>query len=380
MPNLPELRRERADRMVAGVCGGLARHWNLDPLLLRLGMVVAAVATGGSAALGYIALWLLLPEVGDDRPLPAPIRDWSPGKLVAVVGIGVVLVSIATPGHGAVGILPVAALAWWFLHSRSASRPGPPPGHPNPPDAAHPPASPALEPPAPEPPQPLWTPPPAANRATIPVPPQRPIPPPPIPAPRPRPRVWPRVLVLCLAGWAALTCLAVAGIGVPPLAWWSVTLLALGIALVASGRHTRRPWALLPVAIVVALCTAGLLTERLSPEMPAPAGVVSYTRASAMPPNSTLPVGSHTLDLSDLEVDRSLEREVTLQMGQLTVRLPDDANVVVSSNVGLGTVQAPDGTQTTVDNADSFSSLPDPGGPTLTLNLDVNAGKVVIER
>jgi phage shock protein C len=54
--------RSRDDRMIAGVCGGAARYFGIDPTLLRLLLVVAAILGIGTGALVYLACWLLVPE------------------------------------------------------------------------------------------------------------------------------------------------------------------------------------------------------------------------------------------------------------------------------------------------------------------------------
>jgi len=56
------LTRRPDDRMVAGVCSGVADYLGLDPTLVRLLAVVAAVFSGGAVAVAYIAAWILMPE------------------------------------------------------------------------------------------------------------------------------------------------------------------------------------------------------------------------------------------------------------------------------------------------------------------------------
>jgi phage shock protein C len=46
---------------VAGVCGGLARYFNLDATLIRILFVVLAVL-GGSGLLVYVAMWIIVPN------------------------------------------------------------------------------------------------------------------------------------------------------------------------------------------------------------------------------------------------------------------------------------------------------------------------------
>ena len=56
-----KLYRSRSDRMIAGVAGGLAEYLNIDPTIVRLLFVVAALM-GGPGALVYIILWIITPE------------------------------------------------------------------------------------------------------------------------------------------------------------------------------------------------------------------------------------------------------------------------------------------------------------------------------
>lgn len=56
------LTRSRDDRMVAGVCGGLARAYGLDPALVRLVLVLLTVFGAGAGAVAYVAAWILVPE------------------------------------------------------------------------------------------------------------------------------------------------------------------------------------------------------------------------------------------------------------------------------------------------------------------------------
>ena len=54
------LTRSSDDRILGGVSGGLARYFNIDPILFRLGFVVLALL-GFAGVLLYLAMWLLLP-------------------------------------------------------------------------------------------------------------------------------------------------------------------------------------------------------------------------------------------------------------------------------------------------------------------------------
>jgi len=55
------LLRTPDDKMVAGVCGGLARYFNLDPTLVRVAAVVALVFTFPAAVVAYVVAWAITP-------------------------------------------------------------------------------------------------------------------------------------------------------------------------------------------------------------------------------------------------------------------------------------------------------------------------------
>ncbi len=57
-----KLRRSRDDRMVAGVCGGVAELLGVDAALLRILLVAATLFGFGTGALLYLAGWVLVPE------------------------------------------------------------------------------------------------------------------------------------------------------------------------------------------------------------------------------------------------------------------------------------------------------------------------------
>ena len=53
--------RSGKDKVLAGVCGGISRYFNIDPALVRLGFFLAIFA-GGSGLILYVLLWLITPE------------------------------------------------------------------------------------------------------------------------------------------------------------------------------------------------------------------------------------------------------------------------------------------------------------------------------
>lgn len=63
----PGLMRSRDDRVVAGVAGGIAEHFGLDPTLVRVAWALTLLF-GGLGLLAYVVLWIVLPRGYPTRP------------------------------------------------------------------------------------------------------------------------------------------------------------------------------------------------------------------------------------------------------------------------------------------------------------------------
>jgi phage shock protein C len=59
------LRRSRTDRMLGGVCGGLAESLGVDAAVVRIGLVTLTVLGAGTGVILYAAVWLLAPETDE---------------------------------------------------------------------------------------------------------------------------------------------------------------------------------------------------------------------------------------------------------------------------------------------------------------------------
>jgi len=110
-----KLTRSREDKILGGVCGGIARYLGVDPLLVRILFVLLALANG-LGVLTYFALWMLLP-VGEPRERESgvdPFGRREPSQVTsrpanrALVG-GAVLVTV-----GLLLLLKNVGLLWWF--------------------------------------------------------------------------------------------------------------------------------------------------------------------------------------------------------------------------------------------------------------------------
>ncbi|HET9327146.1 MAG TPA: PspC domain-containing protein [Candidatus Eisenbacteria bacterium] len=61
------LYRSRRDRKIAGVCGGMAQYWGIDPVIPRLIWVAFALAAG-AGFLAYLICWLVIPNEPAGQP------------------------------------------------------------------------------------------------------------------------------------------------------------------------------------------------------------------------------------------------------------------------------------------------------------------------
>lgn len=81
------LRRSTTDKVVAGVAGGLGRYLGVDPVIIRIALVVLAL-TGGSGVLLYIIAWIAIPE---ELPGEVPPGVVSPDRNHGIILLGAVL-------------------------------------------------------------------------------------------------------------------------------------------------------------------------------------------------------------------------------------------------------------------------------------------------
>lgn len=57
-----KLVRSKNNRMVCGVCAGVAEYFNLDPTVVRLLAVLAGVASAGTVMIAYLVAAVIIPE------------------------------------------------------------------------------------------------------------------------------------------------------------------------------------------------------------------------------------------------------------------------------------------------------------------------------
>src|SRR5262249_37583162 len=100
-PAVKRLERSRSDRMLAGVCGGLASYFEIHPAFYRVGFVVLTLL-GGAGLVTHAAAALVMPDEGKPASIAtAALRDrrdrpWPLIGLGLLAVAGAVLLSRAT--------------------------------------------------------------------------------------------------------------------------------------------------------------------------------------------------------------------------------------------------------------------------------------------
>ena len=89
------LHRSRTNRVLAGVCGGIAEHLGSDPTAIRLAALIIGVFTGVVPMIVvYIIAAIVIPE--GDGAFPVGGRsDVAPGQMAIVLGALLVVIGVA---------------------------------------------------------------------------------------------------------------------------------------------------------------------------------------------------------------------------------------------------------------------------------------------
>ncbi|MFF4093301.1 PspC domain-containing protein [Streptomyces sp. NPDC001834] len=125
----PQLRRSPRQKVVAGVCGGLGRYCDVDPVIFRIVLGVLSV-TGGVGLIFYGFAWLLIPLDGEDenearRLLSGRVEGASLiAMLLALIGCGLFLSMLGNGGtlaFSAMLSLAVVGFAGWTQNRRGVA-------------------------------------------------------------------------------------------------------------------------------------------------------------------------------------------------------------------------------------------------------------------
>ncbi|GGX04575.1 PspC domain-containing protein [Streptomyces chryseus] len=422
----PPLRRSKRQKLVGGVCGGLGRHYDLDPVIFRVGLGVLAV-TGGLGLIFYGFAWLFVPLDDEDeneaRRLLTGRVDGATliAVLFALIGCGLFLSMLRNGtvlGFAVMLSIALTGAAYWSQRRRLAD-PGTGPVDPVAAQVASVAPPETQAPPVPGAPSwwrdpivkdgttgpvgtgYLWgprnavveeAPERARSAAPAPRPPQRPD-----PASRGPRGIGGRVFLLAvLAGglgtglsWDARPLGTSLQIGLS----CALAVFGLGIAVSAFRGRTGVGTILLTVITALLLTGASALPKQISTDWMR----TNWQPASAsdVRPRYALGSGVGTLDLSDVRIpaDGSVATRAEVGAGRLKVVVPKDATVELRMNVGLGDVRLPGERRQDFDlRTDHFRDEtlkpPKPSGAarsdkpagTLRLDLEVGVGQVEVAR
>jgi phage shock protein PspC (stress-responsive transcriptional regulator) len=333
LPGPPEepkrLYRSRDDRVIGGVCAGIARYFGFDPVIARV-VAVALVFVGGAGLFIYLAAVLLVPDQdGDAIASSQTLRGRALVVLAAVLLVAAAGAFVPWGWDWFLGgfLVPLAFLAllgfgvWWVLTSAGGEGEGR-----------------------------------AASTLRVAL-------------------LGLALLVGCAilavgAGWAA----AVGGGTVV-----AILVIAAGVMLVAGAFFARVRWLIAP-ALAVALPLAVVAAAGI--EVDGSVGERTYRPAAATDVRDTyeLGIGSLVVDLRDADLapgDHDLKLDVGI--GEAVLLLPDGACARTEAHVGAGVVQVFGRDNGGVDvDWDGDETTP-PGAPVVVLDADVGLGRVYVD-
>ena len=120
---IADVKRSTDDRWVAGVCSGVAKYLNIDPVIVRI--VIAVLTIVGAGAILYGAAWLLLPSDDAEKSIAAGWFKLDDNeeqvRKIGLVAAGVIAAFSVLGSHGdwwwGTGwlLVPLAALYYFFV-------------------------------------------------------------------------------------------------------------------------------------------------------------------------------------------------------------------------------------------------------------------------
>jgi phage shock protein PspC (stress-responsive transcriptional regulator) len=396
MRDLGRLRRSRSDRYVAGVAGGLGRHFDVDPTVIR---VVLAVLTffGGAGLVVYVAVWLLVPEDGEAKA-PIELRPDVQKVLLLVAAVVAGLIVFGTPfaNHGWGWGFPLPLLVvglvglWIYTLVRRGKQPARPPA----PWGAATSTTPAYTPahaaglqegtamstdtqqlPADQPPPP-WMPPPS----------QAYVPPPPKPRRTGLVLFWPTVALIAIADGI----LGIVDVDqtVIPSAYVALPVAVIAVMLLV-GAFVGRPGGLIALGIVASIGLGATTAVEASTDWQTGGETAHYapTQSVGVQDRYSVPNGEIDLDLSGVTDVAALDGrtiDLHLNAGEIDVEVPAGVNVVVDANLRFAGDIEVDGSERgglspdlsrTIESATNSESA-----PTLTLEIRGRVGHISVQR
>lgn len=413
LQNPQSWRRSRSDRWVAGVCGGIGRALNIDPVLVRVVMAVLIIT--GPGVIFYIAAWVLMPDEGSERSaaqgvLGDRVRTDHPWFWPVVIGacvfIAIAMMSSFNFGRAIPGPLIVIGVIWLIAKQRKGNKQGQRPQDTVPPATSAysgqqqttaytaPQTGPSAPPAGPsssatqrpqdrtvEPVQPVWTEDdplglyvdePAGSTSPVASAPAGP------PAKGMRGI---KSIVVVLTGLA----IGIAALAGAPTA----TMLIIGLATLGGGMllggFVGRTLGLLPLGILLAL---GAIASTVFSGVPRNFADTNYVAPASQTITATgtsyqFDAGSVHLDLTQAKFGPGAKVEVHGGLGEVIVKLPPDVDVQGTLSTEMGDVaflNEHKGGHNAELKLDDLGTDDKAGPQQVTLDLDLRLGSIKVER
>ena len=356
--DLGRLRRSRTERKISGVAGGIARHFDVDPLLVRVAFAILTFFGGGGILL-YGVAWVLVPEEDTEDTV---IRTEESVRTIALIIAGVIAVaSVVGDSFGGLDFpwpLMLVGLVLLVVFGGKQAKENRAAG---------------LGTPAPPPP-------PGAGAPTYSSYRPGPVPPPRVRDPRKRgPLLFPFTFGLAALGLGVVGTLQLAGVDVTPSAYPATVLGVVGVMLLV-GAFYGRAGGLILIGLVAAVATAAttaLDDVTAGRETPTP------RTAAALQDGYDLGVGEIVLDLTKLDAGELAKLDgrtvdVDLNVGHIRVIVPDEGlRVDVKASLEVGEVVL-FGDKSDTSTKGSHGDADDPTLPTLDIDADMFLGQIEV--
>ena len=377
--NYEQLRRSTTDRKVAGVAGGLGRHLNIDPTVLRVLFVVLCFF-GGAGFVAYGAAWLLVPEEGRAEGT-VPMNGNTRNGLLIAAGVVAALLVLGDSWNG-IGfpwplmIVGIGVLLYLAIRDNGV-RATPPPG-----PSYAPVHSPVPEPGATytadagtayaqQPPAPPWAP-----VTTQPAPAYQP------PQPKRGPKLFGSTVALVAVALGALGLYDASGGSVIASAYPALALTVIGLMLVL-GAFVGRAGGLIFLGVVAAaalVVTSVLGTWTAMDRRDGERLNVAPATAAEVRPSYEVTSGRMYVDLSQVADPAALDGRtvnVTARAAEVVVVLPAGVRSDVTAGIdGPGQIDLPDRSSGGIDS--NLSGVYGSGPATVTIYTHLTVGHIEV--
>ena len=377
--NYEQLRRSTTDRKIAGVAGGLGRHLNIDPNILRVLFVVLCFF-GGAGFVAYGAAWLLVPEDGREEGTIA-MNGSTRNALLIAAGVIAALLVLGDSWNG-IGfpwpLMIVGIGVLLYLAFRDKDRVGASSA------TAYGPTNTPVYGPVPDPGATYAVDPGTAYAQQPPAPPWAPVTAQAAPAyqpPRPKrgPKLFGFTVALVAVALGVLGLYDVSGGSVVAAAYPALALTVVGLMLVV-GAFVGRAGGLIFLGLVsaVALAVTSIANgvdfgngERVS---------VAPTSASSVRSDYSITSGRLQVDLSRVSNTAALDGRtvnVTADAGEIVVILPDGIESDVDAGIdGPGQIDLPDRGSGGINS--DLDGVYGTGTGTVTINTHLAVGHIEV--